>query len=207
MLGGPGIRQYDIGGGSTEQWDSFRADDTLTFVENLPTQVYYYAGMNTDKIPLAIRKALTACYNISYIIDIWFEGNMNYMTTPVTPGIPFAKTDCDLPVYDLAQARQYLVDASLNQGLLVTDPDEDWIALAASGTPVGDYNVTYREGSATWGTMAQLLVDNAELIGIKVVEAPMDSASIDLRVRFQKTITWLIFSSLVGALTIKILTT
>ena len=180
MLGGPGIRQYDRGGGSPEQWDQFRDDPTLTFVENIQTTVYYYCGINTDFVPLAIRKALAACLNISYLIDIWFEGNMNYMTTPVTPGIPYSKIDCNVPQYDLTAARQYLIDASLTS-LAATDPDADWIALTAS-TPIATYNVSYREGSATWGTLAELLADNAELIGIEITEEPMDSASLDLRV-------------------------
>ena len=181
MLGGPGIRSYDMGGGSPDQWDEFRADETLTFVENIQTTVYYYIGINTDKIALSIRKALSQCLNISYFIDIWFEGNMNYMTTPVTPGIPYSKIDCDVLQYNVEEARQHLIDDGLVTTLTATDSDAEWIALTTNA-PVATYNVSYREGSTSWGVLAELLVDNAELIGIEIEEAPMDSASLDLRI-------------------------
>jgi ABC-type transport system substrate-binding protein len=153
MLGGPGIRQYDVGGGSTEQWQSFRDDPTLTFEEDVTGTVYFYAGMNTEEIPLHHRKAMAYALNYTYIIEDWFEGRYLYMTTPVTPGIPYAKTDCDAPYQDYSIARNFLIQAGDSGGLDASAVDQDWIDLAEGASPIAAYNVSYREGSATWGAI------------------------------------------------------
>ena len=130
MLGGPGIRQYDVGGGSQEQNPTFREDPTLTFEEDVTGTVYFYAGMNTDEIPIHHRKAMAYALNYSYIIEDWFEGNYLYMTTPVTPGIPYAKIDCNVPYQDYDIARNYLISAGDSGGLDASAPDQEWIDLA-----------------------------------------------------------------------------
>lgn len=183
ILGGPGIRQYDIiGPGLAEYYDQFREDDTLVFHEGISGQVYFYAGMNTLRIPVAHRKAMAYAFNYTYYLEDVWGGAMDYMYTPVSPGIPGSKVDCDIPTLDIVRARAFLLDSTdpadeaivLAKGLTTSSTDADWIDVADT-TPFGDYNISHSLSTRWTDTGAQMVAD-FELVGIKITDEPMESA-------------------------------
>ena len=187
ILGGVGVRQYDVIGPSmVEYYDNFRdPDEGLTFVEAIPGQCYFYAGMNTLEIPLAHRKAMAYAFNYTYYIEEYWENTMTYLTTPVSPGIPYAKTDVDIPTMDVTRARAFLIDSgdAALHGLDAASTDADWEAVAISTDPIAEYNISH----STWGpwvASAIQMVTDFKAIGIKAVDEQMASSSLTQLVNY-----------------------
>jgi ABC-type transport system substrate-binding protein len=181
MLGGPGIRQYDMaGGGLVEYHDQHIADETTTFYGPVPTTIYYYAGFNTERIEVTHRKAMAYAYNYSYLIETWYEGKRDYMKSPVTPGIPYSKVDCDIPTFDVDAARAILIAAGDSGGLDADSTDAEWVALANTN-PIATYNISHYTPSNTWEALATVIVDNMKHIGFMLTAYPMDDVALDLR--------------------------
>ena len=177
ILGGEN-RQYDFVGPDIQYFDEIQNDTSLTFQGPVSSQVYYYAGFNTQTIPLVYRKAMAYAYNYTWLIEDYYEGTRNYMYTPVAPGIPFSKTDCDYPVLDLAVARALLIDdGGIDmKGLTLASTDQDWIDVAESSDPIAYYNISHYLG---WEPIAASIVNSIAYIGIQMegfglLDDPMD---------------------------------
>ena len=186
ILGGADVRQYDVIGPSmVEYYEQFRADDTLTFVEAIPGQCYFYAGMNTLEIPLAHRKAMAYAFNYTYYIEEFWENTMTYMQTPVSPGIAYAKTDVDIPTMDIARARQFLIDSgdAATAGLTGSSTDQDWVDVAEGSSPIAEYNISHSLWTP-WQASAAQMVTDFKAIGIKAVDEPLDSAVVTQLVNY-----------------------
>jgi cationic peptide transport system substrate-binding protein len=173
LLGG----EYDFAGPGTQYFDQIRADETLTFQGPVSSQIYYYIGFNTQTISISYRKAMAYAYNYTWLIEEFYEGTRNYMYTPVAPGIPFSKTDCDYPVLDLAIARQTLIDdVSIDtHGLDMTSTDEEWLTMAETN-PIAYFNFSHYVG---WEDVAASTVGDMAHIGIEIeafgiLDDPMD---------------------------------
>ena len=182
MLGGPGIRQYDVGNGDPTQWESFHEDDTLEFIDDVTGTVYFYAGMNVERIPTNHRKAIAYAANYTYLLEDILHGKYNPMYTPVSPGIPYSKVDCDIPELDIAAARAFMIAEGGVGSLTASSSDQDWIDVAEGSDPIATYNISYYGPSTTWTNTANMLADNAKQIGIKMTAHGMDDVQLDLRI-------------------------
>lgn len=150
--------------------DQFEADPNIK-VEVSPGETIYYIGMNNNLISKVMRQAISYAINYSYIIDDAYAGQMAEMKSPVALGIRYADWSYDAATFDVIRARQILVD----NGICSYDVSDDavWID-AANNNPIATY--TYGEifSSRFSVTLGNLIIDNLEKIGIKVLIESLD---------------------------------
>ena len=108
------------------------------------------------------------------------------MYTPVAPGIPYSKLDCNYPIFDVAEARRILLEedpdnVAAARGLTAASTDADWIDVADTD-PIKSYNCSRYTPSSTWEALVTVMVDNFKYIGIELTDAPCDDVALDLRI-------------------------
>jgi ABC-type transport system substrate-binding protein len=144
-------------------------DPDLEYHEQVGSCCYFY-HLNVNNIPLPARKAIQYAFNYSYAVDVLYSGSVIEHHSPVPEGMFGYNPDLPgLPYYDLATARQYLLDSDEygdfldGKGITASSTDDEWKALAADD-PVDTFNFTHY-GTGTW----QMLIDNMEYVGIKII--------------------------------------
>lgn len=79
------------------------------------------------------------------------------------------------PIYNLTRARKVLIDAGIAQGLTLESSDEDWMAVADSDHPIAQNHVKH---SVIWDDHADILIESARYIGIKIDNIVMEGGDI-----------------------------
>ncbi|MFW9827719.1 MAG: ABC transporter substrate-binding protein [Candidatus Thorarchaeota archaeon] len=123
--------------------------------------------MNNELIGKPIRQAISHAVDYMHIINEIMAGQAVRLRSPVPEGILYANWGFDAPVMDFDEARTYLIDAGLTD-LTIDSPDQDWIDLANSETPIAVYDYQYNQDNYIRTEIGVSLVSTLELIGIKV---------------------------------------
>ncbi|MCK4501133.1 Loki-CTERM sorting domain-containing protein, partial [Candidatus Babeliales bacterium] len=121
-----------------------------------------------------MRQAISYAINYTYVIEELKDGNAARMVSPIPEGIAYHKADTVPADYDVTEARAILIAAGLAQGLTAGSTDQEWIDLAASGTPVAAYGYQYNLGNVFREDLGILVKANLEAIGIAVTMDGME---------------------------------
>ena len=131
-----------------------------------------YMGMNVDYLPDPLmRKAISYAVNYTYMTEEIMLGRADRLKSPIPLGIPMANDTLNYPVYDLAFARQIIVDndlwnASTIWGLNLASTDADWLAVW-SGGGLEQMNISYNTETVRRRLMAEFVaLSSLKAIGI-----------------------------------------
>jgi ABC-type transport system substrate-binding protein len=124
-------------------------------------------------------------FNYTYYIEEVWGGTQDYMYTPVSPGIPGSKVDCDIPTLNITRARAFILDSTdvddmsavSDGGLTTSSDDAAWILVAGGSNPVAEYNISHSTYSRWTDTGVQMTSDFAK-IGIEITDEAMESATL-----------------------------
>jgi peptide/nickel transport system substrate-binding protein len=128
---------------------------------------------NYDHINLTMRKALSYCFNYSYMIETIAQGVALRLGSPIPAGIPYSNYSFDYPTYDVAKAREFLLNDSYygpilaGAGITGASPDSAWLNLAAT-TPLETLNISYNIGNLVRQGAGDRLAFDAPYIGVSV---------------------------------------
>ncbi len=135
--------------------DQFEADPNIDLINGGGTLSTLWVTFNYT-IPTPVRKAISWCFNYSYLIDVIYERSSLRLKSPVPAGLSHSNYSYDYPTFDIARARSYLfADAGYNAtlfaaGITPASPDSAWITLAGSA-PLETYNFTWNAESLQRG--------------------------------------------------------
>ena len=170
------------GGVIADYIDYFNADPDLMSVAVKRTTVYY-VQMNLYNMQRDIRYASSFAWNHTHWLGIILSGNNYELHVPIPDGMQYHLEGFEgEPEYDLAKARQILLDSAdagiaaniTANNLSATNATAEWRLVGESGSPVAWYNFTRYE-STTVLQAAQQLQDNLKNIGIRLeILEPMD---------------------------------
>jgi len=135
--------------------DQFEADPNIDLINGGGTLSTLWVTFNYT-IPTPVRKAISWCFNYSYLIDVIYERSSLRLKSPVPAGLSHSNYSYDYPTFDIAKARSYLfADTGYNAtlfaaGITPASPDSAWITLAGSA-PLVTYNFTWNAESIQRG--------------------------------------------------------
>jgi ABC-type transport system substrate-binding protein len=130
---------------------------------------YYYLGMNNNKINRTWRQAISYAINYTYIIDELQQGTVYRSNGPLAPTFSIYDPNIKAPTWNLAKARQILVDAGITN-LTVNNDTIGPVAEAWKDAELESWNYSYNIGNAFREDLGVLLRYNLDLIGIEVVD-------------------------------------
>jgi len=161
----------------TSLFDFFEGDPTITvkrFTEETgkASLVYWYLGINNNLINKTIRKAIAWAFPYDYMIEEMLEGFLGIRAySPISSGYgPVYNESVNYPYYDLAHARQILLDAGVVSGLTANNETTGPVADAwkAAGVATYNYTVILGIGNAFSEEILRVLQDALPQIGITV---------------------------------------
>ena len=129
---------------------------------------------NVDHINVAMRKAMSYCYNYSYIIDVVRLGDAVRWPTYIPMGIPYANYSLNYADFDRATARNVLLTdpywgpLCTARGLSASSTDADWLTVATSN-PLASYNFTWNLGNTKRQGYGDRLAFDTAYIGVHLV--------------------------------------
>jgi peptide/nickel transport system substrate-binding protein len=161
--------------------DQFQADPNIKVVAN-PGATTYYLCINNNLINKALRQSISYAINYSHIIDDAYADQMAESKSPVAQGIRYADWSYNAANFDVIHARQILVDNNIcsynvNEGDL-------WIN-AANNNPIATYTYADILSSPFSIDVGNLILDNLEKIGIKVIIDSMEWYEFLIRMLFE----------------------
>lgn len=136
---------------------------------------YCYLSMNNKKINKTWRQAISYAIDYTYIISTLREGKASRSNGPVAPNFPMYDPNIKAATWDLAKARQILVNAGITT-LTANDDTTGPIADAWKAADFQSWNYSYDIGNRFRRDLGVLLKDNLDLIGIEVIDQGMSWA-------------------------------
>ena len=133
---------------------------------------YFYLSMNNKKINKTWRQAISYAIDYTYIINTLREGRASRSNGPLAPNFPMYDPNIKAATWDLAKARQILVDAGITT-LTANNDTTGPIADAWKATDFQSWNYSYDIESWFRKNLGVLLKDNLDLIGIEVIDQGM----------------------------------
>lgn len=130
---------------------------------------YYYLGMNNNKINKTWRQAISYAINYTYIIEEIRDWTAFRSNGPLAPNFPMYDPTIKAATWNLAKARQILVDA----GITNLTANNDTTGPVADAWREADFKLWEffeRCGSSFSIDMYLLLYENLDLIGIELEE-------------------------------------
>ncbi len=152
---------------------AFEADPNVIVVDAGSNAIIYSIGMNNKQINITMRKAISYAINYSYLIDEYMHGYVKRLKSPIPEGILYSNSSFNVPVMNITYARSILVDGGVCNFDIYNDAE--WIN-AANFNPIATYNYTYYLYGYTY-EISDLIQQNLEQIGIKVIDAGLTSAN------------------------------
>jgi ABC-type transport system substrate-binding protein len=158
------INQFDAnphitlnyGGGTlTTRWISFK----------------YPGAPGHGQQSLAMRKAISYCFNYSNIVDVVYDGIAVRLPTWIPMGIAFANYTLNYPIFNRTRAREILLnDATYGSilagvGIDINSPDSAWTNLTDT-TPLEHYNYSITIGSDLRHYIGDRLAYDMRYIGV-----------------------------------------
>lgn len=157
-----------IDGLMSSLYPQFKASPDIMFLNtSITSSILYYLVMNNNKINRTFREAISYAIDYDYIIDN-LQNYVERLKSPIPNGILYANDMFDVPTLDLTYAR--LVMVSMGFGSMGWT-DSQWRAANFA-----TWNYSYNIGNAFREDLGVLLTDNLDLIGIEIVDQPMDWA-------------------------------
>ncbi|HEC37281.1 hypothetical protein LCGC14_0883340 [marine sediment metagenome] len=135
---------------------------------------------NYEKIPLAMRKAISYALNYSYIIDVVYDGRALDWPTYIPMGIAYANYSLNAPTFDVEAARDFLLNDGTygpianGMGLRFNTNNASnnalWTSVAngANGGPIQYYNYTWNIGNTPRQDTGNRLSFDLENLGIEL---------------------------------------
>ncbi len=133
---------------------------------------YYYLGMNNLKINKTWRQAISYAIDYTYITEELQDGTVYRANGPLAPNFPMCDKNIKAATWDLARARQILVDAGITN-LTVNNDTTGPIADAWKASDFQSWNYSYNIGNDFREDLLIVLQHNLDLIGITVVDQGM----------------------------------
>ncbi|MFX1456844.1 MAG: ABC transporter substrate-binding protein [Promethearchaeota archaeon] len=130
----------------------------------------WYLGMNNQLIPVHMRKAISYTVDYYRIIEELMNGEAVRLKSPLPLGIRYFNWGFNVSHTNITIARKALIDSGMYSSLPGLYDDEGWITRADTN-PLASYNFSY-----WWGpddprmTLVNILQENLEKIGVKVLE-------------------------------------
>lgn len=146
--------------------DTFKADTGVTVVEGGKNLIIQYIGFNNKIINQTMRQAISWAINYTYILEEIMDNQAVRLKSPVPDGILYSRTDLNVPTYDVAQARQILINAGIAPAAAAGWTDAQWIAMAQNN-PFATFNYTFNTDNEVRTDIGYLLANNTQLIGIQ----------------------------------------
>ena len=171
----PKLRRSPILGNYSDFSSKIQSEPTLLLNDEGLVTTYNYIGMNYNLINLTWRKALSYALDYDKIINELQGGWADRMRSPIPKGIPYSNTvDFDVPIQNLTIARQ-TIKYSLGSIVATLPLDEDgpWISLVSNNTPLATFNFSYNQDDTYKQALLNVMQENFEKIGVKIVGAPM----------------------------------
>jgi len=133
-----------------------------------------HMGMNLDYLPDPLmRKAISYAVNYTYMTEEIMLGRADRLKSPIPLGIPMANDTLNYATYNLAYAREIIVNndlwgASTTHGLTLASTDAQWEAVATGSTPLTHINTSYNTETVRRRLMAEFVaLSSLKAIGIK----------------------------------------
>jgi peptide/nickel transport system substrate-binding protein len=151
----------------------FQADPSISCEEYGNTLSVDWVTFNYLHLNRSLRQALAHCFNYTYAIEVIAEGVALRWPTFIPFGIPYANYSLDYPVYDVTDARNWVLSDPTygpilsGAGLTAGSSDQDWIDFTAA-TPLEELNFTYNIGNDFRRDVGLRLAFDARLIGIDI---------------------------------------
>ena len=149
----------------------FEADPDIEIDMDGNTVTCFWTTFNYDHINLAMRRALSWCFNYPYMIDVICEGEVVRWPTYIPFGIPYANYNLNYPTFDIIEARNYLLnDPGYGTTLAAAGIDENsldsaWTNLADT-SPLEYLNYTYNIENDRRRDIGFRLASDARYIGV-----------------------------------------
>jgi ABC-type transport system substrate-binding protein len=156
-----------IGAALPEFYSQFAADPDITLTEKKNNWATNYIGMSNLHIDVTAREALSYAFNYDYVINSILLGYAIRLNSPIPPGFSFYNEDNEVATFDVAKARQILVDAGLAGSLTASSPDIEWFEKA-DFDPIYSFNYTYNTESSIRQQIGQVCKDNMRYIGVDI---------------------------------------
>jgi len=135
---------------------------------------YFYLGMNNNKINKTWRQAISYAIDYTYIINVLKAGRARRSNGPLAPNFLMYDPNIKAATWDLAKARQILVDAGITN-LIANNDTTGPIADAWKAADFQTWNYSYNIGNRFREDLGVLLEDNLDLIGIEVIDQGMSN--------------------------------
>lgn len=148
---------------------TFRDDADIELIVAGQTLGTSYLGMNSYWINTTWRKAISYAINYTFIQEELLENQAVRMRSPIPEGITYANWGFDTATWDLAKARQTLIDAGIAPATWDADNDTDDTDWTSANLIT--FNYTYNIGNSVRENLYTLLDENLGQIGITVVDA------------------------------------
>ena len=156
---------------------SFEADSLITvkhFTDDtgIPGLSYYYLGFNNVLINETMRKAMSFAINYSYIINQMQLDLVVRANSPISPGFGSAYNASVIAAdYNLAYARQFLVDAGVVPASMpVTNDTTGPNSNAWTGINIGSFNYSYNTDNSFRTNLYPLLQNWLHQIGVDIID-------------------------------------
>ncbi|MFX0036875.1 MAG: ABC transporter substrate-binding protein, partial [Candidatus Hermodarchaeota archaeon] len=178
-----GELSYAMGSRNDETLDIFRNTPGITVVPKTRL-IFFYIGMNNNKINLTMRKAISYAFNYTHCIEGNWGIHAERARSPLPRKLRYSNWNFEVPDYNITRARQILINANWSgtTGLTANNnisAGNEWETLANSITPLGEYNF-----STCWPWMefiANLTIGYLKQIGVKVNLNTMGSLEMEYK--------------------------
>ena len=158
-----------LSGAASSLFPTFDADYTITHRSGVHGLPYYYLGMNNKKINRTWRQAISYAINYTYIIEELQSGQVYRSNGPLAPNFPMSDPNIKAVTWNLANARQILVDAGITN-LTANNDTTGPIADAWKAADFQSWEYWYNIGNAFREDLGVLLMNNLDQIGIEVLD-------------------------------------
>jgi len=162
-----------LAGSLSSLFPTYDADPTITHRAGGRAMSYYYLGMNTKRINVTWRRAISAAINYTYIISELQDDTVYRSNGPLAPDFPGYDDTVKAEVWDLAKARSIVQSMGFAAGLTADNlttgtNDAAWQALSLQ-----TWNYSYNTDNQFRADLGVLLLENLNHIGIDVVDQGM----------------------------------
>jgi len=144
----------------------------ITYHTGIRSLSYNYLGMNNKKINKTWRQAISYAIDYTYIIEELYDGTVCRSNGPLAPNFPMYDPNIKAATWDLAKARQILVDAGITT-LTANNDTSGPIADAWKAADFQSWNYSYNIGNDLREDLGVVLKNNLDLIGIEVIDQGM----------------------------------
>ena len=160
--------------------DQMIADPDIDCLMQGNTLSTAWITFNYERIPLAMRKAISYALNYSYIIDVVYDRTALDWPTYIPNGISYANYTFNAPTFDVEAARDFLLNdptygtIANGMGLFFNTNNASnnalWTSVAngANGGPIQYYNYTWNTGNTLRQDTGNRLSFDLENLGIEL---------------------------------------